>query len=69
MVNHPHIDGAALEATITDGFGIDKTGEVRFDAAVGLLGMLDVVEGHRAEGSPDDEDVTTWEGWIFGQRA
>ncbi|MGO7643790.1 DUF429 domain-containing protein [Rhizobium ruizarguesonis] len=69
LVSHPHIDGAALEAMITDGFGIDKTGEDRFDAVVGLLGMLDVVEGRRAEGSPDDDDVTIWEGWIFGQGA
>ncbi|NEI14591.1 DUF429 domain-containing protein [Rhizobium leguminosarum] len=69
LVSHPHIDGAALEAMITDGFGIDKAGEDRFDAVVGLLGMLDVVEGRRAEGLPDDDDVTIWEGWIFGQGA
>lgn len=69
LANRPHLDGAALEVTITDGFGIDKTGEDRFDAAVGLLGMLDVVEGRRAEGTPDDDDVATWEGWILGQRA
>ncbi|MGO8257715.1 DUF429 domain-containing protein [Rhizobium ruizarguesonis] len=69
LASHPHIDGAALEATITDGFGIDKTGEDRFDAVVGLLGMIDVVERRQIEGAPDDDDITTWEGWILGQRA
>ncbi|MGO7465332.1 hypothetical protein ACCS53_39155, partial [Rhizobium ruizarguesonis] len=27
LADRPHIDGAALEATIIDWFGIDKTGE------------------------------------------
>lgn len=69
MANRPHIDSAALEATITDGFGLDKTGEDRFDAVVGLLGMIDVVERRRTEGAPEEDDITTWEGWILGQRA
>ncbi|MGO7358893.1 DUF429 domain-containing protein [Rhizobium ruizarguesonis] len=68
LADRPHIGGAALEAAITDGFGIDKTGEDRFDAVVGLLGMIDVVERRRTEGVPDDDDVATWEGWILGQR-
>ncbi|WP_210421746.1 hypothetical protein [Rhizobium sp. L43] len=67
LANRPHIDGAALEATITNGFGIDKTGEDRFDAVVGLLGMIGVVERRCTEGAPDDDDVATWEGWILGQ--
>ncbi|HCD85061.1 MAG TPA: DUF429 domain-containing protein, partial [Agrobacterium sp.] len=40
----------------------------RFDAVVGLLGMLDVVDGRRDEGSPDIEAVQQWEGWILGHR-
>ena len=64
---HPHVEGSALLELITDGFGPDKTGEDRFDATVGLLGMIDVVMGARHEGAPADEAVKTWEGWILGQ--
>ena len=57
-----------LRATIMDGFGGGADGEDRFDAVVGLWGMLDVALGNRAPGEPDDE--TTWvEGWILGQPA
>lgn len=60
------IDAGALFPMIDDGFGNDKAGEDRFDAVVGLLGMLDVVDGRRDEGSPDNEAVRQWEGWILG---
>ena len=51
-----------------DGFGGGADGEDRFDAVVGLWGMLDVALGNRAPGEPDDK--TTWvEGWILGQPA
>lgn len=50
------------------GFGPDKTGEDRFDAVVGLFGMLAVALGDRVEGTPPDEGVRTVEGWILGQR-
>ncbi|CDZ67044.1 Hypothetical protein NGAL_HAMBI2605_53230 [Neorhizobium galegae bv. orientalis] len=69
LENRPDVDGRALEGLIRDGFRNGKDGEDRFDAAVGLLGMIDVVEGRRAEGSPDADDVKTWEGWILGQHA
>lgn len=40
-----------------------------FDAAVGLLSMLQVVLGVRTEGVPrTDEDVRRIEGWILGQQ-
>jgi hypothetical protein len=62
----PDIDAHAFLPMIEDGFGADKAGEDRFDAAVGLLGMLDVVDGRRDEGAPDIDGVRRWEGWILG---
>lgn len=56
-----------LREAIQEGFGEDASGEDAFDAVTGLFGMLEVVTGHRAEGSPDLAHVRTWEGWIFGQ--
>lgn len=52
---------------IKDGFAASSAGEDQFDALVGLLGMLDVVEGYRPEGFPQQAEITEWEGWIFGQ--
>jgi hypothetical protein len=54
---------------INDGFGADARGDDRFDAAVGLFGMLNVVLGQRAPGEPDDPAVRRIEGWILGQEA
>lgn len=60
----------ALVAQLRDGFGDDAAGEDRFDAVVGLLGMLAVVRGDRGVGVPvDDEDVLHREGWILGRSA
>ncbi|WP_143523529.1 hypothetical protein [Pararhizobium arenae] len=69
LENRPHVDGSALQSLISDGFGNGKDGEDRFDATVGLLGMIDVVDGRRSEGVPEADNVKTWEGWILGQRA
>ncbi len=52
---------------INDGFGMDRHGEDRFDACVGVLGMLNVVLKNRDEGTPDIPKVRTVEGWILGQ--
>lgn len=60
------IDAAALRPLIRDGFGDKDRDEDPFDATIGLLGMLEVVDGRRAEGAPTDEAVRTWEGWILG---
>ena len=57
----------SLHDAIDDGFGKDRSGEDRFDAVVGLLGMLDVVLGNRPPGAPRDER-TRVEGWILGQQ-
>ena len=59
----------ALALEIEDGFGSDRAGEDRFDAVVGLFGMLEVVLGRRPSGEPDDPVVRRIEGWILGQQA
>ena len=43
-----------LRAEIADGFGESPDGKDRFDAVVGLLGMLDVVLGNSPSGAPGD---------------
>lgn len=53
-------------ALVADGFGADAAGEDAFDALLGLLSMIDVVEGRRAA-SPQDTGTSKWEGWILGQ--
>lgn len=58
-----------LRAELKDGFGALKDGEDRFDAAVGLMGMLNVVLKRRSPGDPDDEQIRKIEGWILGQAA
>lgn len=66
LAARPSVDGDLLLPFINDGFGPDKAGEDRFDATVGLLGMLDVVDGRRDEGAPANDAVHVWEGWILG---
>jgi hypothetical protein len=56
-----------LEQEIEDGFGKRADGEDRFDAVVGLLGMLQVVLGLRSPGEPQDAEVRTIEGWMLGR--
>ena len=53
---------------LLEGFGPSKSGEDPFDALVGLLSMIAVVDGRRDEGSASAGDGVTWEGWILGQR-
>ena len=57
------------QAEIEDGFGTGADGEDRFDAVVGLLGMLLVLRGQRGSGEPDDPVVRRIAGWILGQQA
>jgi SAM-dependent methyltransferase len=54
-------------ALMRDGFGSAPDGEDPFDAAVGLVGMLNVVLGHRAPGEPSDALIHEVEGWMLGQ--
>jgi hypothetical protein len=58
-----------LETAIHDGFGPVSDGEDPFDATVGLLGMLNVVLGHRPTSEPGDPAISRVEGWILGQSA
>jgi hypothetical protein len=58
-------DGFA--SAICDGFGADARGEDRFDAAVGLIGLLNILRGQRAPGDPTDQVRRRVEGWILGQ--
>jgi hypothetical protein len=59
----------ALRAMVADGFGADAAGEDRFDSVIGLLGLVGVLDGTRADFVPDDEAVRRWEGWVLGQDA
>lgn len=56
-----------LRQDVLDGFGNSSTGEDRFDATIGLCGMLDVLLGTHQTGYPEDEKTRTIEGWILGQ--
>lgn len=58
---------AEMDALVTSGFSSGAEGEDQFDSTVGLLSMLDVIDEHRAEGTPKDPDIMQWEGWILGQ--
>ncbi len=59
----------AMAAAIAAGFGADGAGEDRFDTLLGLLCVINVVEGGRADAAPDDPWINRWEGWVLGQTA
>jgi hypothetical protein len=59
----------ALSAEITAGFGSQPGADDRFDAVIGLFGLINVVGGARPSGEPDDPAVRRVEGWILGQHA
>ncbi len=56
-----------LLARLDDGFGGARNGEDAFDALIGLLGMIEVVEGRRPEHPAARDREEAWEGWILGQ--
>lgn len=58
---------ADLVTQLQDGFGPTPDGEDPFDAVVGLLGMLNVVQGGRHEMPDLPPEVRMVEGWILGQ--
>jgi hypothetical protein len=64
-------NGVELDARLADelgsGFGPNENGEDRFDATVGLAGMLNVILGRQPSGEPDEEQICRLEGWILGQ--
>jgi hypothetical protein len=60
---------ASAKRELWDGFGPKNSGEDSFDAFVGLLSMIEVVDCRRPEGgSSVPDEVARWEGWILGQR-
>jgi hypothetical protein len=60
------LDGKII-GLVMDGFGNDLNGEDRFDAFVGLYGMINVILGNHLTGEPTPPLITKIEGWIFGQ--
>ena len=58
-----------LDAWLATGFGADAAGEDRLDCVLGLLCLVQVLTGHRADTVPDDPWVHQWEGWVLGQSA
>ena len=55
-----------LVKQVEDGFGARRDGEDAFDALIGTLGMIEVVDGRRME-SPGSGVGGAWEGSILGQ--
>ncbi|WP_288038463.1 hypothetical protein [Acidiphilium sp.] len=55
------------QSQLADGFGSHATGEDRYDALLGLLGMIAVTGGHQPERSIWPETGSAWEGWILGR--
>jgi hypothetical protein len=55
-----------MRTAITTGFGNDPGADDRFDAAVGLFGLLNVLCGRRPSGEPDEATIRRIEGWILG---
>jgi hypothetical protein len=51
---------------LAEGFGASTNGDDAFDAAMGLLGMIEVAEGRRPA-APDATPAPQWEGWSLGQ--
>jgi hypothetical protein len=41
---------------------------MRFDALVGLFGMIEIVKGRRQAGHLSENRIRKVEGWILGQR-
>lgn len=56
----------ATRYLLETGFGPHPNGEDKFDAFVGLLGLLNLVLGGRALHEPTDPTIRQVEGWIIG---
>ncbi len=54
---------AAIEA----GFGAASSGEDQFDALLGLLKMIEIVDGRRPAQTEHVDATSVWEGWILGR--
>lgn len=58
---------AGMLDLLRDGFGADAAGEDRLDCTLGLLALIAVLDGARADVVPEDDMVRRWEGWVLGQ--
>ncbi len=56
-----------LVTELQDGFGSAPDGEDRFDAVIGVLGMISVLQQMRPAGPADQRKCLSVEGWIFGR--
>lgn len=56
-----------LDQQIRDGFGPSPDGEDRFDAVIGLIGMLNLFLGLQPLVEPPPGIIREVEGWILGQ--
>ena len=66
---HAVIPDESLVIELLDGFGSNPNADDRFDAVVGLFGMIDAVRRRPEPELPDDSAVRQLEGWMFGQHA
>ena len=57
---------AGLSDGLDRGFGADAAGEDRFDSVLGLICVLSVLYGRRADRVPQDPWIRRWEGWVLG---
>ena len=69
MQAHGITPDAALESAMAGAFGTDAAAEDRFDCVIGLMTVLAVLDGRRADFVPDDPMIRKWEGWVLGQHA
>jgi hypothetical protein len=58
---------AVAVSDLTGGFGARPDGEDPFDAMMGLLKMIEVVDGRQKECTEPSAEVAAWEGWILGR--
>ena len=62
------VDIGDARTLLLDGFGESRSGEDPFDALVGLLAMIAIVDGSRPEATVSvPSGVAVWEGWILGR--
>ncbi len=64
---HGVVFQAELAAQVADGFGPSERAEDPFDALIGVLGMIEVLDGRRPAGPAMQAVPDRWEGWIMGQ--
>ena len=65
--NHGIDLDSSIQECLWDGFGDAPDGEDKFDAFIGLYGMINIVQGYHPTGEPLLPHISNIEGWIFGQ--